>query len=344
MPYIKKIKLKNGTAHRVCYSHRGKKYYKYFPAQIPFAIVKTWAREKATELAYDRAGIKKYMHQSKMSMAELWDRFTKSKQGKIKPASEKRLNSSWIAFSAFAGDALTTDIDADFLNDFVQDKLSTGMKPRSINNILTSIRSCFHFAIKQELLCKNPFDNFEFLKITKNEMEILTDSELEKYFNALRTEEGRIAFLIIQYTGCRRRSIVVSPLWSDVLRWEDVDFENNIIHLIQKGGDKKRFPLHPALKDALLKYRMTSGKSRGNILNKTAAALTTAFSRAAKRAGIDRNIRPVHALRHRAATKLLECGIDIVTVSQLLGHTDIKTTQIYAHPSMAHKHNAISNL
>ena len=58
------------------------------------------------------------------------------------------------------------------------------------------------------------------------------------------------------------------------------------------------------------------------------------FSIAFKKAGIKKDVRPVHVLRHSAATKLIETGAGITLVSKILGHTKITTTQIYTHPSM----------
>ena len=70
-------------------------------------------------------------------------------------------------------------------------------------------------------------------------------------------------------------------------------------------------------------------------------SLTTAFSRVLKKAGLDGNL---HCLRHTFAAHLLMNGVPLYTVSQLLGHADISTTQIYAHLSEEHLQDAVKGL
>ncbi|MBI2145661.1 tyrosine-type recombinase/integrase, partial [Candidatus Woesearchaeota archaeon] len=118
------------------------------------------------------------------------------------------------------------------------------------------------------------------------------------------------------------------------LGWEDIDFDRETIHLKTAKGDKERVVfLHKKLTDLL---RMYGTRETGTIFvsqrdekyNKR--TIQQIIKSASKKAGIRKNVTP-HTLRHTFATHLLEGGADIRYIQQLLGHKDLKTTQIYTH-------------
>ena len=117
------------------------------------------------------------------------------------------------------------------------------------------------------------------------------------------------------------------------VKWVDVDFEREIIHVKVAKGEKERVVfLHPKLRDLLKFYGETGGlvfvSERGRRYNKT--TIQKIVKKAAKNFGIRKNVTP-HTLRHSFATHLLEGGADIRYIQSLLEHKDLKTTQIYTH-------------
>jgi integrase len=109
------------------------------------------------------------------------------------------------------------------------------------------------------------------------------------------------------------------------LDWSDVDLENRQIRVIRsKGGKSRRIPMGPELLDALLP------ETGGNVVSGGAPYSTYRLARrvrsAFKALGIDATF---HQLRHRYATIAYEASGDILTVSRLLGHANLNTTQIY---------------
>lgn len=127
------------------------------------------------------------------------------------------------------------------------------------------------------------------------------------------------------------------------LKWKDVNFERGVVNMIQKGGSTKSLPVGPILLSSLreiapprAKLKACGGNlpvfqkpdGKGPVRN-----LRPAIDRACKKAGVTKRVTP-HLFRHSFATHLVDQGVNLRIVQDLLGHADIKTTQIYTHVSM----------
>ena len=118
------------------------------------------------------------------------------------------------------------------------------------------------------------------------------------------------------------------------IRWEDIDFERGMVSVKQgKGGKDRGVFLHPRLSEALKASGPREGgyvfvSQRGGRYNKR--TIQEIVKQASKKAGIKKKVSP-HTLRHSFATHLLEGGADIRYIQELLGHKDLRTTQVYTH-------------
>jgi integrase len=133
------------------------------------------------------------------------------------------------------------------------------------------------------------------------------------------------AIFLILYTGCRMGEVLN-------LKWENVNLSNHYIHLPDtKTGESAR-PLNQKAIDLLSSMTPKEGNPYvfyGMIPGKPLATIKTAWVKILKRAGI-KDFR-VHDLRHSFASFYLSQGVDLYTVSKLLGHKNIATTTRYAH-------------
>jgi integrase/recombinase XerD len=134
------------------------------------------------------------------------------------------------------------------------------------------------------------------------------------------------------------------------LRIEDIDSKRMQIRITNgKGAKQRQVPLSPRLlgelRDYWKHYKPSSLLFPGNSADKTYADTTIqkAIKQSAKLASINKDVTP-HTLRHSYATGLLEAGVDLLTISRLLGHASFATTMVYLHCRREHLISAPSPL
>ena len=192
------------------------------------------------------------------------------------------------------------------------------------------LRYCINYAVAEELLSANPMDkiqNEEKPHRNHTEREYLTMDELKKLAQTpFYNELVRKAFLFSCFCGLRHSDIIA-------LTWRDIEADengNSWLHIIQKKT-KEAISL-PLSKEAVKHLpRQEDAKENDKIFKKliTLGRTNEILHRWAEQAGIKKHIT-FHTARHTHATMLLTLGVDLYTVSKLLGHTNIQTTQVYA--------------
>jgi integrase/recombinase XerD len=125
---------------------------------------------------------------------------------------------------------------------------------------------------------------------------------------------------------------------------DDVDLQAAAVRCMGKGAKERLMPLYPRAVDALLAYLEDARPSYSRSSDESALFLNPRGSRLTRqglwliikeyvdRAGIDAEVTP-HTLRHSFATHMLDGGAGLREVQQLLGHSNVSTTQIYTHVS-----------
>jgi site-specific recombinase XerD len=211
------------------------------------------------------------------------------------------------------------------------------------NNTITNLKAWINWAVRMRYIFDNPLRDVKKYKIPVNPKRFLSKEEILKLFTAARDPgiyaDGEIilypAIASGIYTGMRQ-----SEIFS--LEWPDVDFSHNLITICSKEGfitKSKKFrtiPLHAALRAILYPIR----KAVGRCFDATNSRRV--FGRIKREAGL-KDIG-WHTLRHTFASHLVMRGVDLATVSKLLGHASITTTMIYSHLSKEHIAGAVERL
>jgi len=148
----------------------------------------------------------------------------------------------------------------------------------------------------------------------------------------------RPILIVALNTGMRRNEILS-------LKWADIDFVRGFILILDsKSGRSRKVPMNASAREALGFLPQSSpelvffnAETKTNIKD-----LKTAFKSACQRAEIGK-VR-LHDLRHTAASKMIEAGADLATVSKILGHASIQMTMRYTHPTPENMQRAIERL
>ena len=159
---------------------------------------------------------------------------------------------------------------------------------------------------------------------------ILNRSELKELFKTPKLLKHRIILALAYSAGLRSQELIK-------LKLSDIDFERKTIHIRQSKYKKDRIvPLSDYIAKGLMKYISVENPHTWVFNGKepngrySPKGLSWVMCETLKKTGIQKKVN-LHSLRHSYATHLLEEGVNIVTIKELLGHATIQTTMIYLH-------------
>ena len=215
-------------------------------------------------------------------------------------------------------------------------KLSTA----SLYLEIAALKAFFRFCVQEEFLRTNHAENLSLPRRWKRLPKALTHSEIEQLLRPIEPITPATLCDHAMLELCYASGLRLAELRG--LRMEQLRLDAGFIQVIGKGNKERVVPVGRRAVEAIGRYltagrpKLVRDKSPGNVFltsRGTAFAAVTLWTRLKKRfiaAGIIRNITP-HMLRHSFATHLLEHGADLRVIQELLGHSNISTTEVYTH-------------
>lgn len=222
------------------------------------------------------------------------------------------------------------------------EKQPKGLSAKTVRNINQVISSAMDMAVRHKLILSNPTEGCELPKVEHREMKTLPAEQLGAFLREAKESGVYELYYLDLATGLRRRELLG-------LKWEDVDLQNGIIHVRRQvarvDGEVKELPLKTKnsyrnisiSQDAVaMLEEMEAHRSSDYVFPSSTGgpispdSVNNMLHRVLKRAGLP-SIR-FHDLRHTFATLALQNGVDIKTVSGMLGHFSAGfTLDTYAH-------------
>ncbi|MAJ43962.1 MAG: site-specific tyrosine recombinase XerD [Candidatus Marinimicrobia bacterium] len=226
----------------------------------------------------------------------------------------------------------------DFIK-FINSK--NNLNTKSLARLISSIKSYHQYLVNEEIVKENPSEKINTPKLSKTYPEILTVNEIKKIFNSIDYSKKFVlrdlAIIKLLYSSGLRVSELIEMKLTDI-RWEE-----NFIIVTGKGSKERYVPINNSalisinnylknLRPSLASKKTSKGylflNYRGNKL--TRMSIWNIVQILAKESNINKKISP-HTFRHSFATHLVQGGADLRALQEMLGHTDIITTQIYSH-------------
>jgi len=226
-------------------------------------------------------------------------------------------------FLAFVGKNPDAVVEDDVKN-FIGSRMSEGVSPKTVVLMKAALKFFYDGVLKKNIV------NIKSPKISQKLPTVLTKEEMKRLIDATKNETHKLMIMLLYSSGIRLSELIN-------LKAGDLEPEQAMGWVRSGKGAKDRiFMISKNLAEGLKKF--TASKAREDFVfpgrngRMTPRNVQKIVAVAAKKAGIEKDVHP-HTLRHSLATHLLEDGTDIRKIQILLGHTNLTTTQIYAHVS-----------
>lgn len=229
------------------------------------------------------------------------------------------------------------EYNEELIKTFLLNMQSDGKSGQTVNLYLNAIK----FYYREVRNCRIAI-NIKFSKKSKKLPIVLTRDEIQVILDIIKNKKHKLIIALTYGAGLRISEVVK-------LKVKDIDFVSKTIHLKCAKGKKDRITVLPGsiLLNLIDQTSIKSGNdyvfesNRGGALSKR--TVSRVFEQAVNKVNIKKDVT-FHSLRHSFATQLVKNGVDTLYIQKLLGHSNIKTTQLYTQVASVDLMNVLSPL
>ena len=218
--------------------------------------------------------------------------------------------------------------------------------PKGYAVYLRNLKAAFNKAVEWDLINENPFKHIKFKKQQKVRPKYISSEDLQNILSNTKNSTLADLFIFAYNTGTRLSEAVH-------IKWENIDLKHKKITIgdtgfITKTRESRDIPINSTLFELLSELHKTKTDSayvfpKENGFQYNADYVSRKFKVSCRLSNIDEEIH-FHSLRHSFASNMANKGVSIYIIKELLGHSSVKTTEIYAHIDFDSKAKAVEVL
>jgi site-specific recombinase XerD len=255
---------------------------------------------------------------------------------------------SFKHFLSFTGNLPLINIESHLLDRFITTTFSRSNSAASL--YYRTLKAAFSKAESWGYISSNPFKKVKAPKVPKSHPQFITQEEFQIILSVTKRTDLKDIFVIAFYTGMRLGEILN-------MKWSWIDFSQKIITTKNSNGystkskKERTIPMNEKVQQ-IINHKLTSlnGSSKENYIFQNSNCIkfnedfiSKQFKKIIRKAKLSDEIH-FHTLRHSFASILVQRGVSLYVVKELLGHEDIKTTQVYSHLTQVSLLNAVNLL
>ena len=330
------------TIYHIDYHYEGKRHV-VSTGTGDYKKAKIMLKEYEAKIANGTLDSEKSTPKKPIELREFFDEYLEYSSKRKTRKSYMRDRLIFKHFEKFVGSKPLASIDRKLVDNY-SDHRVTRVSKSTVNLELRHLKAAFTVAVEWGHVDKNPLRRKKPYPVPQRSPNYFTNKQISLLLDCIEEAWLREVVVFAVNTGVRIGELVN-------VEWKDVDFDNREVRIrnkqdfMTKSKKERPLPINDELFDLLVGMKRRGSHIFSNARGQRRDSLRVSkhFKKYVRIAALEDKFT-FHSLRHTFASHLVQRGVSIYIVSKLLGHSNIKTTEVYAHLAPETFHDAVSLL